>query len=83
MKKLRRWPLDGRPSGRGQKALSLSFTFKLYKTSDLEASGCLEEAVEVLLRTRHLATVHVHQQQLHVLEMYILEYNNGMLAWIA
>jgi hypothetical protein len=30
--------------------------------------------VQVLLRARHLAPVHVHQQQLHVLEVHVLEW---------
>ena len=45
--------------------------------------GRLKESVEVLLGTADLATVHVHEEELHVLEVDVLEDHNGMLAGVA
>jgi hypothetical protein len=39
--------------------------------------------MKIFLGTRYLSPVHVHQEQFHVLEMDILEDDNGMFAWIA
>ena len=45
--------------------------------------GRLEESVEVLLRTADLAAVHVHEEELHVLEVDVLEDDDGVLAGVA
>ena len=45
--------------------------------------GRLKESVEVLLGTADLATVHVHEEELHVLEVDVLEDDDGVLAGVA
>ena len=61
-------------------SLSLAFPFKLDQSPDLKTSGRPQEAVEVFLRTGHLPSVHVHEQELHVLEVDVLEDDDGVLA---
>ena len=39
--------------------------------------------MEVLLRTADLAAVHVHEEELHVLEVDVLEDDDGVLAGVA
>ena len=39
--------------------------------------------MEVLLGAADLAAVHVHEEELHVLEVDVLEHDDGMLAGVA
>ena len=45
--------------------------------------GSLEESMEVFLGAADLTAVHVHEEELHVLEVDVLEHDDGMLAGIA
>ena len=60
--------------------LSGGGTVHLRETADLETASRLEQAGEVLLRHGHLTPVHVDQEQLHVLEVDILDNDYGVLA---
>ena len=46
----------------------------------MQTASSLEKASEVLLRHGHLSPVHVDQEQLHVLEVDILDNDYGVLA---
>ena len=52
-------------------------------TAPCAVPGGLEESVKVLLRAADLAAVHVHQEELHVLEVDVLEDDDGVLAGVA
>ena len=52
-------------------------------TAPCAVPGGLEESVEVLLGAADLAAVHVHQEELHVLEVNVLEDDDGVLAGVA
>ena len=46
----------------------------------LKASRSLQQSCEVFLRAANFAAVHVHEEQLHVLEMHVFENDDRVLA---
>jgi hypothetical protein len=64
-------------------SLSLSLPLQLDKSPNLKTSGGPQESVEVFLRAGHLPSVHVHEQELHVLEVDILEDHDRVFAGVA
>ena len=54
-----------------------------YEPDHYDIPGRLEESVEVLLGAADLSAVHVHEEELHVLEVDVLEDDDGVLAGVA
>ena len=73
--------LDGRTrQAVGEQPFGLALPLKLDQSPDLETTSRLEESCEIILWAAHFSAVHVHKQQLHVLEVDILQDNDGVLA---